>query len=169
DSIRKLIDTGDQASAEKLAQSEFMGLKGPTEDQESWFAEVAQERKKEQGPYSFAYKDETWGEIEVPSYEGWETVGHEGLNGAVWFRKEFTLTKEELEEAWTLDLNKVRQQDYTYLNGILIGETADENQARSYAIAKQNLRVGKNILAVQVINVVGKGGIAGYKNTAEPI
>lgn len=169
DSIRTLIDEGKQRQAEELAQREFMGVKGITEELDPWLEGVSRERNKPNGAYSPKFDDKSWNVITLPSYEGWETVGHEGLNGAVWFRKEFSLSKDDLNEDWTLDLNKVRQQDYTYINGVLIGQSNGENEKRNYLIRKENLRVGKNVIAVQVINVEGKGGIAGYKDTTERI
>ncbi len=169
DSIRSLIDQGKQAQAEELAQREFMGLKSITEDLAPWLTHVAEERSKANGAYAADFDAKSWKKITLPAYEGWETIGHEGLNGAVWFRKEFTLTKDDLHGDWILDLNKIRQQDFTYINGILIGQTDGENEKRLYQVAKNHLREGKNVIAVQVINVVGKGGIAGYKDTTEHI
>src|SRR5690606_32512243 len=40
---------------------------------------------------------------------------------------------------------------------------------RLYIIPKETLREGTNVVAVQVINFAGKGGISGYKDTRVPI
>ncbi|KGE14992.1 glycosyl hydrolase family 95 catalytic domain-containing protein [Sphingobacterium deserti] len=169
DSIRTLLDQGQQRKAEVLAQEEFMGLKSETEDPKAWLSQVSAERENPQGAASYSFDDTAWKSIQVPAYEGWEAVGLEGIDGAVWFRSSFTLTEQDLSDDWVLDLNKVREQDYTFLNGRLLGHTEGDQEKRVYRIPKEQLRVGKNVLAIQVINLSGKGGISGYKDTRQAI
>lgn len=169
DSIRGLIDRGAQQEAEALAMKEFMGLKSETEDNSPWLRKVGEVRDEKDGPFSYAFDDRDWKTLEVPSYEGWETVGLEGVDGAIWFRREFELSAADLQHDWELDLNRVRDVDYTYLNGELIGHEEGETAKRQYEIPKGLLRKGKNVVAVQVINFHGKGGISGYKDTTEHI
>lgn len=169
DSIRSLLNQGEQAKAEALAMQQFMGVKSETQDPTAWLAKIARERDKQDGPASEVFNDDSWKSIQVPAYEGWEEVGLEGVDGAVWFRTSFFLTAHDLQEDWTLDLNKVRQEDYTYVNGSLVGHTAGDQQKRLYRIPKAQLREGKNSIAVQVINLAGKGGISGYKDTTQKI
>ncbi len=169
DSIRKLIDSGQQRKAEALAQKEFMGLKSASEDPSDWLERVALERDKQDGPASYLYADNTWESIQVPAYEGWEDIGLEGVDGAVWFRRTVELSEQDLQDDWVLDLNKVREEDYTFFNGQLLGHTAGDQQKRLYRIPKEQLRLGRNVLAVQVINLSGKGGISGYKDPTQAI
>ncbi len=169
DSIRKLLHTGQQQQAEALAQKEFMGLKSASEDPSAWLARIAVERNRKDGPASSRYADNTWKSIQVPAYEGWEDIGLEGVDGAVWFRTTVQLSKQDLQDDWVLDLNKVREEDYTFFNGQLLGHTAGDQQKRLYRIPKEQLRLGSNVLAVQVINLSGKGGISGYKDPQQAI
>ncbi|MBD1433203.1 glycoside hydrolase N-terminal domain-containing protein [Sphingobacterium sp. DN00404] len=169
DTIRLLLEQGKQREAEELAMNEFMGVKSQTEDNGPWLESVGAERKKKDGAYTYDYDDTGWSTILVPSYEGWEEVGLEGLDGAVWFRTTFELTADDLHRDWELDLNRVRQYDYTYVNGHLIGHEQGDGTKRLYTIPKEILRKGKNVIAVQVINLAGKGGISGYKDTSNPI
>ncbi|MBD1424585.1 glycoside hydrolase family 95 protein [Sphingobacterium arenae] len=169
DTIRLLLEQGKQREAEELAMNEFMGLQSETEDNGPWLARVAAERKKEDGAYTYHFDDADWGKIPVPSYEGWEEVGLEGVDGAAWFRTTFELTAEDLKSDWELDLNRVRQYDYTYVNGQLVGHEQGDGTKRLYTVPKEILREGTNVIAVQVINLVGKGGISGYKDTSIPI
>ncbi|RZF59911.1 glycoside hydrolase family 95 protein [Sphingobacterium corticibacterium] len=169
DTIRLLLEQGKQREAEELAMNEFMGVKSQTEDNGPWLERVGEERKKKNGAYTYDFDDTDWVSIPVPSYEGWEEVGLEGLDGAVWFRTAFELTVDDLHRDWELDLNRVRQYDYTYVNGHLIGHEQGDGTKRLYTIPKEILRKGKNVIAVQVINLAGKGGISGYKDTSNPI
>ncbi|MBD1420588.1 glycoside hydrolase N-terminal domain-containing protein [Sphingobacterium chuzhouense] len=169
DTIRLLLEEGKQREAEELAMREFMGLKSETEDNTLWLERVGAERKKTDGAYTYEFDDVGWPTIPVPSYEGWEEMGLEGVDGAIWFRTTFTLTAADLTSDWELDLNRVRQDDYTYVNGHLVGHEKGDQEKRLYNIPKENLREGKNVVAVQVINLAGKGGISGYKDTRNPI
>lgn len=169
DTIRFLLEQGKQREAEELAMDEFMGLKSETEDNGPWLDRVAAERKKKNGAYTYDFDDADWSTIPVPSYEGWEEVGLEGVDGAAWFRTTFELTAKDLKSDWELDLNRVRQYDYTYVNGHLVGHEKGDGTKRLYTVPKEILREGKNVIAVQVINLAGKGGISGYKDTSIPI
>lgn len=169
DSIRNLLNQGKQRAAEALAMQEFMGLKSAQEDPAAWLLRIAAERQKSDGAASPDYADQSWPSIQVPAYEGWEDVGLEAVDGAVWFRTSFDLSETDLQEDWTLDLNKVREEDYTFINGQLVGTMQGDQAKRQYRIPKEHLQKGKNSLAVQVINLSGKGGISGYKDTTQAI
>src|SRR5699024_666241 len=110
-----------------------------------------------------------WKKLTVPSYEGWETVGLEAVDGAIWFRTKVNLSKKDLQADWLLDLNRIRDIDYTYINGQLIGNKEGENTVRQYVVPKGLLKEGENTIAIQVINLFGKGGIAGDKDTSRHV
>ncbi|PMD93787.1 alpha-L-fucosidase [Siphonobacter sp. BAB-5405] len=162
--IRKLLAEGKQKEAEQLAEAHFMGLKSNEGRKEEWLASVKMGKGVPGNPAEAAYDDSDWKTMPVPAYEGWETVGFEGLDGAVWFRTTFTLPENWNGKALTLDLNRVRDHDFTYVNGKLIG-TTNSTEPRKYQIPAHILKPGKNVLAIQVINYFDKGGIAGYKDT----
>ncbi len=164
DSIRQLLFAGKQKEAEALAEKEFMGTKSNEGKKEAWLKTVLEFNH-------FAaenFDDSKWKTMAVPSYDGWEAVGFEGLDGAVWLRTSF-----ELPALWDgkdlqLDLNRIRDYDLAYVNGKLIG-TQQNTEARKYVIPSAVLHAGKNTIAVQIINYTDKGGIAGYKDTARHI
>jgi alpha-L-fucosidase 2 len=106
--------------------------------------------------------------MQVPSYEGWEAEGFEGLDGAVWLRTSFELPVSWIDKDIQLDINKIRDYDLTYVNGKLIG-TQNNAGARNYIIPANVLHTGKNSIAILVINYFDKGGIAGYKDTTKHI
>jgi alpha-L-fucosidase 2 len=164
DSIRNLLFAGKQKEAEALAEKEFMGLKSFDAEKTNWIANAVADKK-----YAAEnFDDSQWPIMTVPSWDGWETVGHEGLDGAVWLRKSFVLPNDWQEKDMLLDLNRIRDNDYTYVNGVLVGSQQNA-EGRKYTAAKNILHRGKNTIAVLVLNFFDKGGIYGYKDTAKHI
>jgi alpha-L-fucosidase 2 len=168
DTIRQLLFAGKQEDAEKLAEEKFMGLKSNEGRREEWRMNMRALKGLDGNPASSNYNDSKWATIDVPSYEGWETVGLEGLDGAVWFRTTFELPNEWAGKNLVLDLNRIRDEDFTYLNGKLVG-TTNTTTGRKYVVPKEVLVAGKNVIAIQVLNYFDKGGIAGYKDTSRTI
>jgi alpha-L-fucosidase 2 len=168
DSIRNLLFQGKQKEAEYLAGREFMGLKSAEGDREAWIKKALATTKERGNPSQENYNDEKWATIKMPTYDGWEAIGHEGLDGAVWFRTRFHLPDEWLGKNLILDLNKLYNQDYTYVNGVLVGSKNDD-ETRKYIINKNALKQGENTIAILVLNFSGKGGILGYKDPSKPI
>ena len=121
--LRRLLAEGKQEEAEKLATDHFMGLKSQEGSKETWVQQVRALKGMSGNPALAAYDDSNWKTIAVPSYEGWETVGLEGLDGAVWFRTTFELPADWQGKDLVLDLNRIRDHDFTYVNGQLVGTT----------------------------------------------
>lgn len=166
--IRKLLFEGKQEEAEKLATEKFMGTQSAAGDREKWTAEMKALKDMPGNPAEENYDDQQWKNIQVPSYEGWETVGLQGFDGAVWLRTSFEVPENWVGKDLVLDLNRIRDQDFTYINGTLVGNT-DGTSPRKYTIPAKLVKKGKNTIAVQVLNYFDKGGIAGYKDTSRAI
>ena len=164
DSIRRLVFDGKQKEAEALAEKEFMGLKSYDGEKAGWISKVTAE-KKYAAP---GFDDSKWQTMTVPGWDGWETVGFEGLDGAVWFRTNFVLPDDWKEEDMVFDFNRIRDHDYTYVNGQLIGSQQNA-EGRKYTASKNILHTGKNTIAILVLNFSDKGGIYGYKDTVKHI
>ncbi|RYG20683.1 MAG: glycoside hydrolase family 95 protein [Chitinophagaceae bacterium] len=162
--IRQLLTEGKQKEAENLAQEKFMGLQSEAGNRKKWTEEVTADQK----PASSNFDDRLWKTIDVPSYEGWETVGLANVDGAVWFRTTFTVPIDWKGKDVVVDLNRIRDQDFTYINGTLVGNT-DNAEARKYVIPSKLIKVGINSIAIQVLNYFDKGGLAGYKDTKRKI
>lgn len=168
DTLRKLLFEGKQKEAEALAEKEFMGLKSNEGKKETWLSEVKMGAGISGNPALEKYDDSQWKTMQVPSFAGWEAVGFEGLDGAVWMRTTFELPATWQGKNLVLDLNRIRDHDFTYVNGKLIG-SQQNNDPRLYSIPGEILHTGKNTIAVQVLNYTDKGGIAGYKDTTRNI
>jgi alpha-L-fucosidase 2 len=161
DSIRQLLFAGKQKEAEALAEKEFMGLKSFEGERSGWITKVISDRK-----YAApGYDDSKWQKMTVPSWEGWEQVGHGGLDGAVWLRTSFVLPDDWKEEDMVADFNRIRDHDYSYVNGVLVG-SQQNTEGRKYKVAKEILHKGKNTIAILVLNFSDKGGVYGYKDTS---
>jgi alpha-L-fucosidase 2 len=172
DSIRNFLFAGKQKEAEALAEKEFLGLKSfearPDDlvgrgEKIGWIAKVTAEKK-----YAAEnFDDSKWKTMTVPHWDGWETVGFETLDGAVWLRTTFVLEDEPTADM-IADLNRIRDNDYTFVNGTLVG-SQQNIEGRKYTVTKNILHKGKNIIAVLVLNFFNKGGIYGYKDTVNHI
>src|SRR5687767_12261412 len=84
--IRKLLFEGKQKEAEALAEKHFMGTKSNEGSRAEWFSDMRALKGVKGNPALAAYDDSQWKLMEVPTYEGWETLGFDGLDGALWFR-----------------------------------------------------------------------------------
>ncbi len=171
DSIRNLLWKGKQKEAEQLAEEKFMGLKSDEGSRDTWVRTVLRQSGKNPGPGSPAlpeYNDSQWKLMNVPSYDGWEAVGFDGLDGAVWLRTHFVLPEAWKNKDLILDLNRIRDQDFTYVNGKLVG-SMETTEPRRYKVVKDLLHPGENTIAVLVLNFYDKGGITGYKDTTRKI
>ena len=166
--IRKLLFEGKQKEAQTLAQAQFMGVQSEAGDREAWVKEMKAGKGILGNPASTNYDDRLWKNLKVTSYEGWEKVGLENLDGAVWFRTTIDVPKEWMGKDLILDLNKIFDQDFTYVNGFLVGQTAGA-EARKYTIPAKVIEAGKNTIAVQVLNFYDRGGIGGYKDVTKKI
>ncbi|BAV05188.1 alpha-L-fucosidase 2 [Filimonas lacunae] len=163
--IRSLLAAGKQQQAEALAGEHFMGLKDIDDhvyavQKKSWLQKVRQDTSLAMPGVDV----HTWKKMRLPVLNGWEAAGLEGLDGAVWFRTGF-----ELPAAWkgrnlVLALGKIRDIDFTYVNGGLVGSGEGGTNKRVYTIAAGAVKEGVNDIAIQVINFYDKGGFAGVKN-----
>ncbi len=109
---------------------------------------------------NLSFTDSEWPSMNVP--ELWEAQSLGNLDGVVWFRKDFNLDKLPIGDA-LLALCKIDDTDETYVNGIKVGETNSYNDSRAYKIAPTILKLGRNVIAIRVVDTGGGGGIYGKK------
>jgi len=166
DSIRGLLFAGKQAYAEELAEQHFMGKKDGDDDayleqKEAWLKKVRQDTSLCRADVD----DREWKEINVPMPNGWEAEGLQGLDGAVWLRAHFDMPdKWDGKKRVFLDLGRVRDIGYVYVNGALIGVVDSRSRKEgAFEIASLLKRRG-NVIAIQVINFNDKGGLVGGKD-----
>ncbi|MCX6265985.1 MAG: hypothetical protein NTW16_01310 [Bacteroidetes bacterium] len=111
------------------------------------------------------YDDSKWPKMELPGQ--WEKQVKElkDLDGSVWFRKDFTLGREEEGKPAKIHLAMIDDNDRTYINGVLVGSTFIWNKKRIYEVPEKVLIRGKNVVAIRVEDGGGGGGI--YGNPAD--
>jgi hypothetical protein len=120
---------------------------------------------REEGWQLPEFDDSRWRPIEVPGT--WESQRPElaDYNGIFWYRKELELPVLPEDAELVLSMGAVDDEDWTYLNGELIGSiTAETHEqhwaaARRYVLPKGALRPGRNVLAVRVRDTYMGGGI----------
>ncbi|MBV4357631.1 glycoside hydrolase family 95 protein [Pinibacter aurantiacus] len=165
--IRKLLAEGKQKEAEELAQEHFMGLRSNEKGYETRRKEWLQKVKGDVIISSPQWNNAQWESMQLPTLNGWETAGLEGLDGAVWFKTTFALPDDWQGKELLISLGKIRDLDITYINGKQIGSTEDITTNRLYSIPANLLKKGINEIEVQVINYFDKGGFAGTKGDRE--
>ncbi|MBN1559974.1 9-O-acetylesterase [candidate division KSB1 bacterium] len=103
--------------------------------------------------------DSAWEKMSLPVL--WEGAGLPGFDGIVWFRKTIEIADDAANEGFTLSLGPIDDQDITYINGQQIGTTDLYNAPREYTIPAGTLKAGANVIAIQVLDTGGGGGIWG--------
>jgi sialate O-acetylesterase len=105
----------------------------------------------------------TWKNMKLP--QAWEGAGLPGLDGVVWFRKEFTVSAADAGKEGLISLGPIDDSDETYLNGQKIGKTENRYDApRLYKIPAGMLKEGNNTICIKVIDTGGGGGLWGMDN-----
>jgi sialate O-acetylesterase len=106
------------------------------------------------------FNDGKWPTMALPG--PWEEKGFEGLDGIVWFRKFVTIDQVDVGKPAVLVLGKIDDSDHSFVNGTEVGGMTNKwNELRSYKIPAGVLHEGKNLIAIQVEDNGGGGGIYG--------
>ncbi|HEY4287599.1 MAG TPA: glycoside hydrolase N-terminal domain-containing protein [Puia sp.] len=167
--LRRLLTEGKQAEAEQLAELHFMGLKDGDEKEyslakDAWFKKVRRDTSFS-GSVMDKADDQGWKEMRVPTSDGWEAAGLQGLDGAVWFRTSFDLPAGWEGKDVVFELGRIRDVDYTYVNGVRVGMEEGISKKRVYTVKASMLKRSGNVIAIQVINFDDKGGLTGLKGS----
>lgn len=113
-----------------------------------------------------SFDDRDWKDIPVPAH--WENAGFPDVDGFVWYRVKFTLPSGWKRGPITFSFGRIDDNDQTFLNGVLIGETgtmppnysSEWVAFRVYTIPDSVVNWGgENTLAVRVYDGSGPGGI----------
>jgi sialate O-acetylesterase len=105
--------------------------------------------------------DFDWKTMVIPVL--WESAGLEGFDGSVWFRKDVQVPESWAGKDATLELGPIDDMDITWVNGKQVGihNELAWSTPRKYKISASVLKPGTNVIAVQVIDTGGGGGIYG--------
>lgn len=100
-----------------------------------------------------------WNEMELP--QEWSGTELNDFDGIVWFRREFSLPPSWASQAMELHLGPIDDIDTTWVNGVRIGSTSGWDVPRIYRVPASVLHVGRNVIAVRVIDPGNNGGFRG--------
>lgn len=106
--------------------------------------------------YDTTYIPKNWQTINIPGY--WEDQGIRDLDGVVWYRKVIELPASAAGAPAKVELGRIVDADFLYVNGKLVGNTSYQYPQRRYQIPAGLLKSGKNIFVIRVLNNAGKGG-----------
>jgi sialate O-acetylesterase len=105
------------------------------------------------------FDDSSWPVMALPS--NWERAGLPGLDGIVRFRRSLQLPESFSKQNLQVNLGPIDDGDVTYFNGVQIGATNVYNRHRHYRVPADLSKVGKNVIAVRVLDTGGNGGLYG--------
>ena len=161
DKIRQLLFEGKQDEAEKLAAKTFMGRLAYEDEfpvlKAQWVDSINHLDIVKKGVL-FNFDDSSWPEMFIDYKSVWERKGLPDMNGAVLFRKTIEVPAEWKGKSLKIHLGKIKDHDFTYINGHLIGTKDESNTNRIYTIPAKYVKTGKNIIAVLINNYVSTGG-----------
>jgi alpha-L-fucosidase 2 len=163
--IRQLLFEGKQKEAEQLAEEHFMGIKSDEKNYDALKNNWLKKVRSNVAPAAVSFNDAKWKPMQIPTPNGWEETGLEGEDGALWFRNSFEVPKEWAGKNLVIELGRIRDVDYTYINGKQIGTAEGTTTKRKYVIPASAVKTGKNEIAIQVINYYDKGGLIGVKGS----
>ena len=103
--------------------------------------------------------DASWGDIENPCKM--QTLLGEDFDGAVWFRKAVDIPRSWADKDLTLSLSTIDDEDWTFFNGVQVGNIDGYDTDRVYTVPGSKVKAGKAVIAVRVIDYQGTGGIWG--------
>jgi len=159
--IRELLFKGKQDEAETLAQKTFMGrLAYETEfpiKKALWVDSILKLNSVKNG-VSTTFNDKEWPQMHIDYKSVWERKGLPDMNGAVLFRKTIEIPTQWMGKSLSINLGKIKDHDFSYFNGSLIGTKEKSNTNRTYTIPAKLVKPGKNVIAVLINNYVSTGG-----------
>jgi len=108
------------------------------------------------------FDDSKWMKVKLPQRFDYEILPR--FDGVVWFRREITIPEEVTQKGFTIHLGRVDDDDITYINGEKVGSTRGVTQLRNYFVSPNKLKVGKNWIAIRVMDYWERGGFLDMAN-----
>ena len=117
------------------------------------------------------FDDSKWKTMALPT--DWESQGLPDVDGIVWFRKTIDIPAAWAGKNIIVRPGSIDEVDYAWFNGVRVGgkgnlragETSFWNVPREYQVPGANVKAGKNVIAIRVLDALGQGGLRGPANT----
>ena len=108
--------------------------------------------------------DSSWKEIVTPA--NWESQGHPGLDGEVWYRRTVKMPETWAGKDLALELGSIDEIDTVYFNGKFVGgmgsikplNTGSWNKPRKYVVPGKLVKKGEAVIAMRIVDQAGQGG-----------
>lgn len=159
--IRELLFEGKQDEAEKLAGETFMGSLAYEDEfpiKKKRWADSILHLEKVTEAIKPDFTDKDWPVMFMDYKSVWERKGLPDMNGSVLFRKKIDIPKNWTGQDLNINLGRIKDHDFTYFNGELIGTKDESNTNRTYTIPANLVKAGKNVIVVLINNYVSTGG-----------
>lgn len=105
--------------------------------------------------------DSNWLTTNIPGYWNQTPIGR--VNGVVWFRREFNISKENAGKPAFLNMGRIVDADSVFINGEFVGSVSYQYPPRWYNVPSNILVEGKNVIVVRVVSNSGRGGFVADK------
>ncbi len=121
------------------------------------------ERGMINGWFKSEVSDSSWEHIKVP--QPWEDHLGSQYDGWGWYRTHFNLPAQSRGKTLVLDLGRIDDEDWTFVNGVLAGTQGGWQSYRRYFVKPDDAAYaslnfgGDNVIAVQVFDGGGGGGM----------
>jgi sialate O-acetylesterase len=112
-----------------------------------------------------SYDTGSWKTIDLPMF--WGAAKITPSDGIVWVSKTFELSEKDLfQNELLLSIGRVDNEDVTYINGKIVGESKLKDLDRFYKIHKDRFNIGKNTITIRVKN---NGDVGGFRSAKEAL
>jgi len=105
------------------------------------------------------FHDASWKTLTAPG--AWDDASLGAYDGVVWFRKEIDVAEAGDGLDLTLRLGPIGGRDTVWFNGSLVGGGEELPGEHTYTVPGKLVKVGRNVIAVRILKVHGKGGFLG--------
>jgi len=105
------------------------------------------------------FDDAAWPSMEQPS--NWQGTDLQSFDGIVWMRKEIVLPAHWSGRELELELGPIDDEDHTWVNGTLVGQTKGWTTKRHYSVPGIVSAAGRCVVTVRVFDTGGGGGFHG--------
>lgn len=106
-----------------------------------------------------AFDDAAWQTMNLPAY--WEDEGFPDFDGVMWLRRAVDVPASWAGRDLQLLLGGIDDNDTTYWNGTPVGATEGFSRARDYTVSGAQVKAGRNVIAIRVLDTGNPGGFSG--------
>ena len=104
------------------------------------------------------FDEGAWQTMNLPG--NWEGKGFPNFDGVMWFRRTVEVPAALAGRDLQLNLGYIDDRDTTYWNGVQVGATDEFLKTRLYTVPGAQIKAGRNVVAVRVLDTGGGGGFS---------